>query len=598
MNAVECNTNMRQNARSPIHIILSLLLFLQAARFVAADEEWPTMRSFTLCASGEVLGDGRRAVGGMPANEQCRVSCQSPLANMNLTDAELETAINAGYATSTFTKPSGCERTMLSEDLLARSSHRRGSVCIPRGDCIKTCAIQEPYGCVFSGSCAHLVCVRNSSDYFGVVTHAGPASKLGSVHDDPVMLSSPTVSSDDASTNKDNQTPLPLSDVLLRGVDDCNYNGAYPTTLFRAFTNDFDLNSEPFVDLTTYASAHLSAPFRQCRAYVSAFNTSALDLEIVRVMTGCNFCKKAAAKEYVRENVTISGNSLPFQSMCIPTESCEKQCDRITPPGCVYSGTCESLVCLSSRVSKQPVNFTKVSQDGSPASPVLHASSPASQFPIDPPVFNMDNESALLQSARPSYVPLGSTNDSVNPIASEEPSDSMIDASINPSENPAVCIAVHHLQGLSLQRDQLVYPSHQRAYVLCDAHENCATPGHVVLWEERPMTMLAYCKLPFHASRHDIQSRNQNSVDVFRSAKYRQSASVISSATSSATFSVPSSNAQSSCTRKIMHVNSPKFKRALRIESNSKHLKFTSFAAAYGTRLEEILLRIMVRIGL
>lgn len=112
-----------------------------------------------------------------------------------------------------------------------------------------------------------------------------------------------------------------------------------------------------------------------------------------------------------------------------------------------------------------------------------------------------------------------------------------------------VCIATDLLDSLDVS--SLVFKTHRRAYVLCDQVGNCATPAHIVIFRDHPMSMATYCaRLPV------------------------------------------------SCRRAVKLVNSPKMKLGLRIPSRSKHLRFTAFAAARQTLAEEVVLRMMVALGL
>ncbi|PXF40707.1 hypothetical protein BWQ96_09585 [Gracilariopsis chorda] len=110
-----------------------------------------------------------------------------------------------------------------------------------------------------------------------------------------------------------------------------------------------------------------------------------------------------------------------------------------------------------------------------------------------------------------------------------------------------ICISVHHLS--HLHGDDLRYSTHRLARVLCDKHNSCATAGHIVIYEAVPMMMSSYCKTV-------------------------------------------------RCVQKIMHVNSVRYKRRSVVQSNSKGLTFTAFAARYNTVLEEKLLGMAIRLGL
>ncbi|PXF39796.1 hypothetical protein BWQ96_10493 [Gracilariopsis chorda] len=56
-----------------------------------------------------------------------------------------------------------------------------------------------------------------------------------------------------------------------------------------------------------------------------------------------------------------------------------------------------------------------------------------------------------------------------------------------------VCIAAKSLR--HLPENMLLYSKHIPARVLCDAQQSCATPGHIGLYNGRPMMMRTYCQL-------------------------------------------------------------------------------------------------------
>lgn len=119
-------------------------------------------------------------------------------------------------------------------------------------------------------------------------------------------------------------------------------------------------------------------------------------------------------------------------------------------------------------------------------------------------------------------------------------------AAPSPSAND-VCIGVHLLSQFS--NKQLVFDKHLLAHVLCDSRRNCATAGHMVMYNGQAMMMRTYCDMV-------------------------------------------------SCKREVMEVNSPRYSRGLRVQSASRKLEFTAFAARYETRTEEKLLGAAVRVGL
>lgn len=111
-----------------------------------------------------------------------------------------------------------------------------------------------------------------------------------------------------------------------------------------------------------------------------------------------------------------------------------------------------------------------------------------------------------------------------------------------------VCVDVRALQAFA--HHELVFAEHVRSAVLCDLSDSCATPGHMVQYHGSPMTMRKYCSIV------------------------------------------------GTCSRRVLLVNSPKFRKRLRIPSNTDDLYFTPLAARYGTQVEEVFLGIVIRLGL
>lgn len=117
--------------------------------------------------------------------------------------------------------------------------------------------------------------------------------------------------------------------------------------------------------------------------------------------------------------------------------------------------------------------------------------------------------------------------------------------SLEPSEED-VCIGVHSLVHLSFR--DLTFDTHRTAKVLCDKNNSCATRGHMVWFNGKPMMMRSYCD-------------------------------------------------QVGCSEKKMLVNSPRRKAGLRLESETNGLQFSAYAARYGTETEEGVLGIVMRVG-
>lgn len=209
---------------------------------------------------------------------------------------------------------------------------------------------------------------------------------------------------------------------------------------------------------------------------------------------------------------------------CSPAESCEEIPKSLDIDINISDGIC---------VDKSQLSFLR--------NPIFCTSS--SQCPSNSACVQIANKSVCLHKLAPSSQGDASpaaepSNPSVSqPLASGEPD---VDAG-------SVCIAAQAL--LHLAPGSLLYESHWNSSVLCDENDSCATPGHMVHWRGRAVSMRSYC-------------------------------------------------AQVSCTRRRMLVNSPRYTLALRVPSNTKHLYYCSFAARYGSRYEEALLAALIWLGL
>lgn len=121
------------------------------------------------------------------------------------------------------------------------------------------------------------------------------------------------------------------------------------------------------------------------------------------------------------------------------------------------------------------------------------------------------------------------------------------DDSNTSSEDEAPCVDVKLLR--HFKTEDLVYPQHLRASVLCDEHGSCATPGHMVTFQNKPMAMKSYCVK--HAT----------------------------------------------CSKRLAWVNNPRMKTGLRMESNTKDLQLTVLSARYESWGEETILRHIIHLG-
>lgn len=108
----------------------------------------------------------------------------------------------------------------------------------------------------------------------------------------------------------------------------------------------------------------------------------------------------------------------------------------------------------------------------------------------------------------------------------------------------AVCVDAKLLKGV-----EKVFEKDQVAKVLCDRWDQCATKGHMVTWGDGKVGMWkTYCE------------------------------------------------ESGGCTEAVKMVNSPKWKRGLRVEG--KDVSFTAFAARWESKTEERLLRGVMRMGM
>lgn len=132
----------------------------------------------------------------------------------------------------------------------------------------------------------------------------------------------------------------------------------------------------------------------------------------------------------------------------------------------------------------------------------------------------------------------------------EEGEEGEEDREVRPNEPSQICIGIESLSHLS--KDELIFPEHRMGNVLCDNNNSCATYGHIVNYKGIGMMMGRYC------AEHVIGG----------------------------------------CSRRKMLVNSPRYRRKLRVESETKDLHFTALAARYETGTEEMILSTMVRMGM
>lgn len=157
--------------------------------------------------------------------------------------------------------------------------------------------------------------------------------------------------------------------------------------------------------------------------------------------------------------------------------------------------------------------------------------------------FDADTDSGMQQ--RIEFGPPQSIQPSPSPSNTPEIDES---PEAKPTDEPAPCIDVKLLK--NYRQSDLVYRKHLRSAVLCDEHGSCATPGHMVVYDNTPMSMKSYC------------------------AKHAR------------------------CSKRTAWVNNPRMmKTGIRVWSETTGLEMTVFSARYESWAEETILRQIIRLG-
>lgn len=181
------------------------------------------------------------------------------------------------------------------------------------------------------------------------------------------------------------------------------------------------------------------------------------------------------------------------------------------------------------------------------------------------------------QSTLPGFNP----TPSISPIPSSSPSPSDDLESPDP-DDAGVCVDAAALS--AVHPSHLVFPSHRRAAVLCDPQGSCATPGHMVVFQGRVMTMRLYCEdrcerrvMWVNSPRMDMRLR-------LRLSGWRRGND---EETWSGGEEMPGGRMEENGSSNI----------AVRVKSRTEGLFYTALAARFESRLEIAALRILVRLG-
>lgn len=518
--------------------------------------------SYCSPVDGGLLTDAR---GYAQPHGQCRVLCPpAPAAAAGSAGAQDSAVVRS-------VRPSGCtlcqNRTAVEHFLSEQGEHLRDSavvdLCVARGACRRACG-EEPPGCVYSGSCATLVCfsvpssgatgssARASSDLEPAalvrVTLAGPGSWAGTEEAPPFVGGGPP--------------------GALVATDDCGSLGGRPPVAVHCppsvSSSADDETADPgaggLVPPLADARVRRAGADAQCRALCAGF--AAAGVEVVRVASGCFFCRDARAAAHITNGEGgPEGEGENWHHICVPGGVCADECGGSPPPGCVFSGTCASWLCFSDADTRRPAHVSTGEGDNGTGATVELASAPPDApraDPVDPPAFAEDPPATPLPTppSSPSASPSRAEPAPAPTRTPEDTPDATSDAGgSGGNNNNGICIASSHLSAARLPQSSLLFPAPGvSATVLCDSHGSCATPGHIVIFRSFPLSMHTYC-------------------------------------------SVYASYARCS-PRPATIVNSPSYTMGWRLNSDStRGLVFTALAARYGTRMEEIILGVLVRAG-
>eukprot|EP00177_Eucheuma_denticulatum_P004220 GFKZ01007645.1.p1 GENE.GFKZ01007645.1~~GFKZ01007645.1.p1 ORF type:complete len:639 (-),score=59.51 GFKZ01007645.1:279-2195(-) len=232
------------------------------------------------------------------------------------------------------------------------------------------------------------------------------------------------------------------------------------------------------------------------------------------------------------------------------------------PQTCESSAECEELeLCLIGLGVDEPTCafdlLLEIDRVEEYPTPMPQPPSPSVAAPSNTPDGTLtESPGASPGGTEPSEPGTPEPNELGSPEASEEdPAESpevQGPPSVSPSPSmtpvPFVCVDARLLEGM--KKEELVFEEHAMTTVLCDKMGSCATPGHIVVWNGSSMMMRSYCGVA------------------------------------------------GGCEEVQMEVNSPRWRKKLRVVTRTSGLEFTAFAAKYATRGEEMALTALVRVGL
>jgi len=295
-------------------------------------------------------------------------------------------------------------------DLYIAEGEDHSSICIPRGVCISECGPEEP-GCVYTGSCQSQICFESALSEkkaeFRRITHSGARSSFTVDHSGP----------DDTEPNLELFIAEPgavFQQYVESRIDRC------PALAFvLPFRRVLCLNPG-LSPLGALQSTPFEPVVAQCRNVCASFDYT--NYEVVVIPTECGFCNKEDAQEFIEEFEEGS------REICVPHDRCDSECGTAYP-GCVYSGSCESLICYSGIDSRKAATFPTLTDSGVQTTISVNNSGMPSS--IDLPVFVAMGVSATTSPSGPD----GDGTPASEP--SEPDSPDAADAGAGDSDDPA-----------------------------------------------------------------------------------------------------------------------------------------------------------------
>ncbi|CAN8062193.1 unnamed protein product [Agarophyton chilense] len=331
-----------------MHALVLLLLWLellyQATGQLSVEPCALPRRNLTSCNNAVDIALGDDRISGEKPN-QCRVGCR------HFSHKHIAMSI----------RPANCAFDLCDVPRPFRTFSFGDRMCQPRAMCVAACG-EEPPGCVYSGSCRELTCftdknTRRPAD-FTRISFAGPRT---------------IVRVNDSYTTDETELNVAF-DAVLESRDLCGESQYYHTF-------DSVCRQSKDVFLSDRRADDNSMP-GQCRTACRNLHND--NVEIVRMRTGCNAC-----------------DSRNDSYLCIPQAECHEKCaspySRVE--GCVFTGTCQSLVCVSGIDSKLAAVLNITDETGSEGA-ILSVDNETPPLTLDPPIFVKFLEDVQVPNAR------------------------------------------------------------------------------------------------------------------------------------------------------------------------------------------------------